>query len=321
MVNCDYMNFVIWVCVRVASSCSFPTPGDASTRLQRKQSVQRVGVLLGRSGPWIYPRDEVTVVLVADKESGKKTVIQRYWLLHWATLFEGVKDAIEEDVKKECKPVQLSHAAGLSGCRVFHKRSPTYILEYAVYVGNANNADVSCITFLQVLMAHDSVDAAWLKKKTQYGWTIASEGAAVLDERKYDMANAMFPNYWRSYRHLEVSGALYKVMKDPKIVVKDGTQFWDALWDKTQKLVDFTSDAVNGKHQRVISSLCHLIRLLKGGFAEEALMITLLVLPTVEPIAVCPHLPQGPFLSKLFFLGWVFYPQLGSWSFVIVLSC
>jgi hypothetical protein len=61
-----------------------------------QESVERVGVLTGvRSGAWVIPRDEVSIVLLADKASGKKTTVQRYWLLHWASLYEGVKLAYE----------------------------------------------------------------------------------------------------------------------------------------------------------------------------------------------------------------------------------
>ena len=55
-----------------------------------------MGVLTGvRSGAWLIPRDEVTVILACDQSSGQETKVQRYWLLHWASLYEGVQLAYE----------------------------------------------------------------------------------------------------------------------------------------------------------------------------------------------------------------------------------
>jgi hypothetical protein len=137
-----------------------------------QESVERVGVLTGvRSGAWLIPRDEVSVILATDVASGKHTSVQRYWLMHWASLYEGVRLAYEADTQQQIKAVQLSVAAGLSGCRVFHKRTPQYVRLYIIDIGNETNQESSSTTFLQVLMSHDVVEAAWAKKRQQCGWT------------------------------------------------------------------------------------------------------------------------------------------------------
>ena len=74
----------------------YPLPSRMCDYCIPQESVQRVGVLTGvRSGAWLIPRDEVIIVLLSDKASGKKTTVQRYCLLHWASMYEGVKLAFE----------------------------------------------------------------------------------------------------------------------------------------------------------------------------------------------------------------------------------
>jgi len=212
--------------------------GDESTATQRQESVERIGVLTGvRSGAWLLPRDSVEVELLADRASGKKTSIQRYWLLHWASLYEGLKKAIEKDTKREDKCVQMSLAQGLSGCRVFHQRTPKYILEYIVDIGNETNSESSATTFLQVLLSHDVVEASWSKKRNQFGWTAQGESQASLDDKKFSCATGLYPGRWKSYHQLELSGAFYKVAKCKDYLLADGQQFWDAMWSFCQSSV------------------------------------------------------------------------------------
>ena len=65
----------VWSCERHPDN----KRGDVATVQQRRESVNRVGVLSGiRSGPWLMPRDELSVVLAADASSGKRTMVQRY---------------------------------------------------------------------------------------------------------------------------------------------------------------------------------------------------------------------------------------------------
>jgi hypothetical protein len=59
-------------------------------------------------------------------------------------------ESYEADVGKKNKVVQLSVQAGLSGCRVFHKRTPMYIRLYIIDVGNETNHESTSTTFLQV---------------------------------------------------------------------------------------------------------------------------------------------------------------------------
>ena len=90
------------------------------------------------------------------------------------------------------------------------------------------NSESSATTFLQVLLSHDIVDAAWQKKKTQFGWTAGSESQASLDEKKHNCAQGLFPGRWKSYRQLELSGAVYRLAKNKDSALADGMTFWDA---------------------------------------------------------------------------------------------
>ena len=139
--------------------------GDEATIKARQESVERIGVLTGvRSGAWLVPRDEVTVTVLMKSDSGANTIqskriVQRYWLMHWASLYEGVRRAAEADEQKRNNVVQMSLVHGLSGCRLFHKKTPGYILKYAIDLGNETNSESSSTTFLQVMLSTETMEA------------------------------------------------------------------------------------------------------------------------------------------------------------------
>ena len=86
-------------------------------------------------------------------------------ILHWATLLQGAMLAWEEDESRSNSVVQISVAAGLANCKIFHKRTPPYIVRYLVDLGNSMNLETSGTTFLEVLKSVEQVEAAWSKKK------------------------------------------------------------------------------------------------------------------------------------------------------------
>jgi hypothetical protein len=270
--------------------------GDASTIRQRQESVERIGVLTGvRSGPWLLPKDDVNIVLATDKDTKKKTTVQRYWLLHWASLYEGLRKAVEADVRGENRVVQMSLVQGLSGCCLFHQRTPRYIREYIIDIGNEMNSETSATTFMQVLLSHDVVDAAWQRKKTQFGWSVGSESQSALDEKKLECATGLYPGRWKSYRQLEISGSFYRLMKSEKTTTSDNTQAWDALWTMCQNKIDFTHDAVNNKAQQVVQNLVQVGKLVKLGLVDVALEAFLLTMPVCAGVSLgkCPLVPES----------------------------
>ena len=158
----------VWTCSRHPLN----QRGDMASVASRKASVETVGIIQGlRGGAWLLPRDDV----LQDPAWG--SFIQHYHVLHWATLIEGAKLAWEEDTTKTNAVVQLSVTSGLTGCKIFMKKTPAYIIKYLVDLGNSMNSENSATTFLDVIRSIEGVEAAWAKKKDAMQWTIASEGA------------------------------------------------------------------------------------------------------------------------------------------------
>ena len=71
-------------------------------------------------------------------------------------------------------------------------------------------------------------------KKTQFGWSIASESQASLDEKKFSCAQGLYPGRWKSYHLLELSGILYRAAKSQDHMMPNGQTFWDAMWGYCQ---------------------------------------------------------------------------------------
>ena len=57
-----------------------------------------------------------------------------------------------------------------------------------------------------------------------------------MDLKKYECANGLFPNRWKSYRMLEISNSFYKLAKNPKLILTNGKSLWDAFWQFCQDI-------------------------------------------------------------------------------------
>ena len=119
----------------------------------------------------------------------------------------------------------------------FHQRSPQYILEYIIDIGNETNAESSATTFLKVLLSHEVVEATWTKKEVTIRLDIGSESQAGLDEKKLSCANSLYPGRWKRYHQLEISGSFFKLARSKEIILSDGQQFWDGMWSYCQQKV------------------------------------------------------------------------------------
>ena len=86
--------------------------------------------------------------------------------------------------------------------------------------------------------------------------------------------------------------------------MKDGRQFWDALWQVSQERFDWMHEKVNGKTWRIIDNFVLCIRLLKKGYADYALDLFCMTMPmrVGHELAVSKWLPKGLNTDKLWCL-------------------
>ena len=77
-------------------------------------------------------------------------------------------------------------------CKIYSRKTPESILRFIIEKGNVVNDSVTQVTVLQVWASSQQVEAAFEKKKKSMGWTLASVGAAALDQKKLDVANGLF---------------------------------------------------------------------------------------------------------------------------------
>ncbi|CAK0833439.1 unnamed protein product, partial [Prorocentrum cordatum] len=276
---------LVWTCDR----SPFNKRGDAASVQSRKRSVEKVGILNVRAGPWVVPRGEIDITVYADKASKttKTVTLQRYNLLHWATLYEGLQAAVNDDGNAGNSVVEASLRDGLQNYKVFYKRTPAYVQEYLVDVGNETNDEQSSRTALQ--------------KKKLYEWSVASLGQRQYAEKGFEVAESTFVNRWRSSHQHDQSLSAYKEAEHKDNVLPSGKRVWDAVWEQSQASVDWMHPAINGKHWEVIDNFVHCMKIVKKGFPGYAVDLFLLSLPRI-PTAVAgvsTFLPQGLGTSKL----------------------
>ncbi|CAK0794384.1 unnamed protein product, partial [Prorocentrum cordatum] len=280
-----------------------PAAVETVDGFSRKRSAEKVGILNVRAGPWVVPRDEIDITAYADKASKttKAVALQRYNLLHWATLYEGLQAAVGDEGNAGNSVVEASLRDGPQNCKVFHKRTPAYVQEYLADVGNDTDDEQSSRTALQVSMSHDSVESTFFQEKKLYEWSVASLGQRQYAEKGFEVAESMFVNRWRSSHQYDQSLSAYKEAKHKVNVLPSGTRVWDAVWEQSQASVDWMHPAINGKHWNVIDNFVHCMKLVKKGFPGYAVDLFLLSLSRI-PTAVAgvsTFLPQGLDTSKL----------------------
>ncbi|CAK0886267.1 unnamed protein product, partial [Prorocentrum cordatum] len=284
---------LVWTCDR----SPFNKRGDAASVQSRKRSVEKAGILNIRAGSWVVPRDEIDITVYADRASKttKTVTLQRYNLLHWATPYEGLQAAVNDEGNAGNSVVEASLRDGLQNCKVFHKRTPAYVQEYFVDVGNETNDEQSSRTALQVLMPHDSVESTFFQKKKLYEWSVASLGQRQYAEKRFEVAESMFVNRWRSSHQYDQSLSAHKEAEHKDNVLPSGKRVWDAVWEQSQASVDWMHPSINGKHWKVIDKFVHCMKLVKKGFPGYAVDLFLLSLPRIPTavVGVSTFFPQG----------------------------
>eukprot|EP00959_Pyramimonas_sp_CCMP1952_P433882 9085683-Pyramimonas_sp.AAC.1 len=227
-----------------------PALGDRASQLQRKESVETVGILCElRGGAWVMQAGE-------DKPEHYKT-------LHWATLCEGAELAWRADKHKRNRAVQMSVQKGIPHSKLYSRKINRVTIEFLVYLGNNLNTQVTSITMLEVWRSTAVVEPAWARKKKQERWTNESLGKQK-DTEKYKLINSLFPKRWKDIHNYRCSQQFFDAASKCRVdsatwMHRDlvGRTVWDGLVDLVQADVDLTQ-VIN--HERVMRAVNDVFR-------------------------------------------------------------
>ena len=173
--------------------------GDQASVDDRRASIEHVGLLQDLcGGPF----------LVQHPDYAKN---DHFLVLHWATRLEGLEAAWLADTTQTKRTVQISVRNKLVRCKIYSRKTPESILRFIIEKGNVANDSVTQVTVLQVWASSQQVEAAFEKKKKSMWWTLASVGAAALDQKKLDVANGLFEDgrFGQHYAPLERVHSFY----------------------------------------------------------------------------------------------------------------
>ena len=146
--------------------------GDEASVLQRKQSVESVGIVQDvRGGAWLQQ----------DADLG---VHDRFTALHWATLIEGAERAYRDDPDNKNRCVQMSIVAGLSRCKVYSRRLLVDCAQFLIDLGNAFNEQATSTTLLEKWRSTALIEPQWANKRKDMNWTTTSMSAKLRAEKK-----------------------------------------------------------------------------------------------------------------------------------------
>ncbi|MDA8583559.1 hypothetical protein N9L68_04980 [bacterium] len=133
--------------------------GDEASEEARESSVDEVGIVPSRGGPWL---------VAVDKDNPKHAsfpVGVLCLVLHWASLLSGARRSWLKDVKKENRVVHLTVREGVDDCRKYHPKTPTWAIKFLVHMSNIVNNIVTGITILQVYRSTVDCERAFNKAK------------------------------------------------------------------------------------------------------------------------------------------------------------
>jgi hypothetical protein len=201
--------------------------GDEASILLRMKSVQDIGIIRDiRGGPW----------LVKHKD---KTIEDRFFAVHWATLIQGAERARLADPNGLNKCVQMSLTAGLSKCKIYQSNTPDDVIRWLVELGNLLNSEATSITILEKWRCTGHVEPQWAAKRKDMNWTTSSLPAKVRDEKKFGFVCSLHKNRWSCYHAYEVTNTFYK--ESQKLMFNRGgtdISVWCALEEYVQRNVD-----------------------------------------------------------------------------------
>ena len=255
--------------------------GDEASVLQRKQSVESVGIVQDvRGGAWLQQ----------DADLG---VHDRFTALHWATLIEGAERAYRDDPDNKNRCVQMSIVAGLSRCKVYSRRLPVDCAQFLIDLGNAFNEQATSTTLLEKLRSTALIEPQWANKRKDMNWTTTSMSAKLRDEKKFNFVNSLSKGRWSNYHAYEVCNTFYR--ESQKITIGTRT-VWHELEHFIQQTVDLPSMTLLAD-EKVFQVAADSLRTLRDSHPEMIVPVIALSLPQVgrngHGLGKCSWLPNG----------------------------
>ena len=272
--------------------------GDVSSIDQKAASMKTCGMIWGIGGGPFLVQLPGQPIIGTDVE---------YEALHWATRVEGLKQAWQDDVKKECRPVQMSVSAGLHHCTIFIARTTSLVRMWLKDLGNSENHSATTTTFLEKMRSTDAIEKSFESTKKDNCWTVDGLGQAIYEAKKRELMQHAFENRWGSSRQYEFCKMVYWNMNKYTLptptedwvvevmgakVVSGAPTFWDVFVCKAMKEVDFTNKQ-HDEHSLLWSSFYNIFKIFKE-WPQVCLELMMLLCPlrTRHTLKV-PLLQQG----------------------------
>lgn len=156
-----------------------------STTASRKSSIETIGLLDLRLGPWLIdaPPDDP---------------LKGFGCMHWGCLTEGIKAAWLDPANKDNKNVLLAVSKKIRGCKRYFWNTPPDARKFLKYLGNAVNKEVADTTIMEIWhCTHDEVEPSWyVRKNVENEWKVGIIGTAAYDKKKWELVQALFPYRW-----------------------------------------------------------------------------------------------------------------------------
>ena len=284
------------------------TRGEASTMLPRKVSCEEVGVIQNlRMGGWLFPHAADNVV----------TLATCFTAMHWASLNDGLRLAWESDKDKLNPLVQNSVAAGMRHSTVFYNETLPAVKMWMKDFGNKSNLDASGLTFTDVYRCIPGFQAAWERKKKDQTWNHNTCTQAQLEEKKFSLAQVLYPGRFRSSRMLtdcvgaQSKMATHKISQLQVDMVRNlfkgkGIQQVDAdgglsvqkltfeamFFEWCKRYVDYTHASINN-HRTIVTSVSNIYNRCKDDVGLCFKLFAMCLPLCGAPLGACGVLRKG----------------------------
>ena len=195
--------------------------GEKATRFKREVSIQTIGYVPdARGGAFVCEHEDVT----KDDE---------FYVQHYASLCEGVEDAIAEDKEGTNPHVQMTLRSQMTNVKVFRRTTPIWGRKFLKYRGNLLNDQVTKITILEIWQLTPEIHEAFGRHRKVMGWIGEGYKQPAIDALCLEFANAYvgggskaFEGHWISYLSFELMTTFYH---EARMCRTDLGAVWDHL--------------------------------------------------------------------------------------------
>jgi hypothetical protein len=152
--------------------------GDKGSVLDRKKTLEEKGLISGvREGPGIRQ----------SKDSPDK-----WWVIHWATLLEGLELAYNADHLKQNPRIQLAVSKPIRNTKIYNKNAPDDAMRFYQRYFNLVNDTQTPTTVIEIWKSTKEVESGFKRKKKAMGWSLEGLGAKVYNDKKCEYHRVCF---------------------------------------------------------------------------------------------------------------------------------